>query len=216
MRVCGLLHWDACLISHSYGWHWHRILDRHWGCFQNNFCPPTPISDSGHISRRMTSSTSPVGLSSHSVQCGSSYKERQMKQLTCYFLLRKSQTLCEVFKVLRDLMVHIPLALPISFKFNGPLALYWMPQGHWRSLTAQSLYRWHNPRLPLTGQLLHEVYSHQLSQNFLSVWPLTTSIQILTLLFNTCRALSKFLTSLHFNFHIYKMDIKIVSSPWGL
>lgn len=50
---------------------------------------------------------------------------------------------------------------------------------------------------------------------FLLAWHITSSIQILTPLFTTWRTLSKFLNSLHLNFHIYKMDIKIVSTPWG-
>lgn len=135
-------------------------------------------------------------------------------RLVCHFVLRKSQILCKVFKALNDLVVH---------KFS---CLAYCIQTPWSSGSLNTPGSLRVFDCPISLPVAHpQIATHMLTSQwsllslaklkFLPAQHTTTSIQILTPLFTTCKTLSKFLTSLYFNFNIYKMDVKRVSSPWG-
>lgn len=133
------------------------------------FCPPAFKYDSGHISKRITS-TSLVSFFSHPIQCGfdiyiyyayficlPSYRGRQMMP----FPLAERAALCRVFQALHVLMAHT-LLLPRQshFKSISLLTLLWIPQVHCP--------------IPLP-MLLLQIASHMLT----SEWVRPTLIQIL-------------------------------------
>lgn len=67
-------HWDACLISYAWGWHWHHIVITTEGAFQKNFHLPTSNSDWPHLQENALYFFPSRCLPSRPVQWDSNYK----------------------------------------------------------------------------------------------------------------------------------------------
>lgn len=155
---------------------------------------------------------------SHPIQYGSSNRS-QIMRLVHHFILKESQILCKIFKSLCDLVPHKFLDFIIH---SSCLAL--LIQAHWCPDSSLNIPKWGsspNSSTSGTSPNWHSCVNfslrstHQLGQKFsLHVTPPFLFKCWLHYLLPVRPWASSWPP--HLNFHIYKMDVKIVSLLWGL